>query len=204
MPRSYPTLTRYLSALPDGLASHPEMHAKGSLVRSILTDTPPHRLAVADGLPPRLDDILRSPPSATDWLPETELWALTLAVYDTAFAQNGAEAAYERWVHARNLRLLRSPLYRVLFAVASPERLFTSGAKRVAAFHRGAVIDGVAVSKGKGSFTMKTPPGLLPDLARVGLGAAVRAGLEVAGALDAVVTASAIWPGVLRFDAEWR
>jgi hypothetical protein len=179
------------------------MHAKGSVVRSVLTDAP-HPLAIADGLPPRLDEILRDPPSASDWLPETELWALTLAIYDTSFADYGGEAAYERWVLGRNLRLFRSPLYRALFAVASPERLFASGAKRMAIFHRGTIIEDVVVSKGKGTFTMKMPPGLLPDIGRAGLGAAIRAGLEVGGAVDPVVTASTTSPGVVRFEATWR
>lgn len=192
----------YIASLPDGLASYPEARVKGSLVRSSLTASP-RPLTVGMGLPPRLEAIILAPPAASDWIPEAELWALRTCMYDRDFADAGGMAAYSEWVYGLNLRLLRSPLYRILFAVLSPERLFVGSTNRWSAFHKGTSMEDVQATRGRGRFRLKTPPYLVPDIGRIGAESAHRAALELAGAEKVVLTSRRESPSLILFDATW-
>ncbi len=202
MSDGFPSLESYLARLPNGLESYPEMGAKASLVRQIIADSP-FPLASA-GLPPALDALVRSPPLAHDWVHEVEFWALSLCIYDRAFAGHGGIRLYDAWSYARNRQLLGGPLYRILFAVLSPERLFAGAAQRYATFHRGTVMSDFQGSKGRAAFRLTTPPDVLPELAHVVLAAAFRAVLDVTGAQGCEVKAHAASPQVVEFMATWR
>lgn len=147
---------------------------------------------------------MRSPPLAHDWVHEVEFWALSLCIYDRAFAGHGGIRLYDAWSYARNRQLLGGPLYRILFAVLSPERLFAGAAQRYATFHRGTVMSDFQGSKGRAAFRLTTPPDVLPELAHVVLAAAFRAVLDVTGAQGCEVKAHAASPQVVEFMATWR
>ena len=125
-------------------------------MRSLLLDAP-MSLATVEGLPARLAEYAVAPPQANDWVTEAELWGMTLAVYDLSFADQGGLAAFEKWVHGINHRLMGSPLYRVLFAVVSPERILRGVASRMAVFHRGTVTEDIQVSSGRGPSQSRCP-----------------------------------------------
>ena len=203
MSAGFPTLDSYLARLPHGVASYPQLTAKGSVLRAILVD-PPCALGPGLGLEPRVEELVRAPPPATDWLTEVELWSLSLSIYDMAFAGPAGPAAYDAWTYARNRALLGGPLYRILFAVASPDRLFSGIAKRYAAFHRGTVISKLETSRGFGGFALMTPPHVLPALAHVALCSAFRAGLDLCGGKDSKVEVTVESPEVAQFSATWR
>jgi hypothetical protein len=198
-----PTLEQYLASLPNGLSSYPFAVAKASLVRALLVDAPCD-VGVSSGLPPRLVELARSPPAANHWTSEVELWALSLGMYDLGFANRGGITRYTEWTYQRNRALLSGPLYRVLFAVASPDRLFSGAAHRYSAFHRGTVMSKLEASRGAGSFRLTTPANLLPELARAALSTAFKAALDLSGAKDAVVVGRAESAETTSFDATWR
>ncbi len=199
----FPSMERYLSRLPLGLASYPAMTAKGSSLRSTLADAPQPLLSGL-GLPPRLEELVRLPPAPSDWIREAELWALALAVYDNSFAHSGGLPAYREWVYAMTRRLLSSPAYRILFALISPEQLFLGAAYRWAAFHRGTGIEVIKRGTGAGACRVTTPPHLLPEIAHIALAEGIRAALAVAKGDGAEVVAHAESSTCVLLEARWK
>jgi hypothetical protein len=203
MAAPFPSLDAYLERLPGGLAAHPDLLAKGSSLRSTLADAP-QPLTVGMGLPASLEELVRVPPSSTDWIREVELWALVLCVYDRSFAKSGGVAAYGTFSFNMAMRMVNSPAYRILFAILSPERLFVGAAQRWAAFHKGTVMEIVGHSRGQGAFRLRTPPHLLPEVAHVSLAEGIRAALVMAKADGATVTPRVEAPGSVLFEARWK
>jgi hypothetical protein len=177
------------------------MGAKASILRAIVADMPG---SPPSGLPPRLDALVRAPPSANDWIREVELWAIQLAVYDTAFAARGGARAFEDWSYRRNRSLLGGPLYKVLFAVLSPERMVVGAAGKYAAFHKGTVMSKLETTSTSFAFKLTTPPYVLPELAQVTLAAAFRAALDLSGAKEVAVTHHVESPEVVAYLTTWK
>lgn len=203
MTLEFPTMGAYIAQLPDGLASHPHLTAKGSIIRSMLADAP-YPLGTGLGLPASVEELVRNPPSTNDWVPEVVLWAMAAGIYDLGFATRGGLAAYSAWAHGMNRRLLRSPAYRILFSVLSPERLFVGAAQRWSAFHRGTLMADIAATRGEGSFRLTTPPLVLSEIGRVSLTAAFRAALDLAGATSVEMRAELESSTTTLFTATWR
>lgn len=126
----FPVAARYLARLPDGIASYPECQAKGSVLRSVL-DTAPRALD-ARGLPREAAELVEAPPLPSDWMSEVILNVLLMA-----FQERMPREQYLRWCYERNRALLNTSLYRILFLVVSPERLYVGMPQRWAAFRRG-------------------------------------------------------------------
>jgi hypothetical protein len=196
-------LARYLEALPRGLESYPAVRAKGAIVRQLLLD-PVHSLSLAEGLPPRLEELIRMPPSVNEWVPLVELCALHAAAFDFAFADKGGVSAYEEWTFQRDLQLFKGPVYRALIAVPKPELLLTNHAARWSAFHRGSSLHVMAVADGKIAVRLSYPPYSWPKVSRVALGAAFRAAVIVAGAQWGEVTSKEESISLSSFDIQWR
>ena len=196
-------LARYLEALPSGLESYPAVRTKGAIVRQLVLD-PVHPLSLGEGLPPRLEELIRTPPSVNEWVPLVELCALHAAAFDSVFADEGGVSAYEEWSFQRDLQLLRGPLYRALIAVQRPERLLTNHAARWSAFHRGSSLHVMAVADGKIAVRHSYPPYSWPKVSRVALGAAFRAAVIVAGAQWGAVTSKEESISLSSFDIQWR
>ncbi len=203
MSQGFPSMERYLARLPHGLDSYPHLTAKAAIFRQIIAESPDPLDAVA-GLPPALEERVRNPPAATDWVREVEFWALLLCVYDRSFADAGGMAAYGTWTYGRNRALLSGPLYRMLFALLSPERLLLGATQRYAAFHRGTVMSQLRSAGKRASFRLTTPAHVLPEIAQVGLAAGFRAALDLSGASAVDVTGRADSPDVVEFLATWR
>lgn len=183
---AFPSLDRFVEALPHGLDSYPDALAKAAILRHALSDV---RLPEPDALPPALARLITDRPALTAWVPEVHFNAMMLAIYDCEFAANGGLARYERWAHERNRKLLRSPLYRILFLVVSPDRLLRGAEKRWSAFRRGTTLHVVEHTDTSAKLTFHYPPKLQTELSMLGLAIALRAALETAGAKHVVVTA---------------
>ena len=196
-------LNAYLARLPDGIASYPEMLTKGAIIRTILAEAP-RPLTEAVGLPLRVQELARTPPSASSWVTEVEGWAVVLAVHEHCFAGPDGRTRFWTWGHAMNLQLFRSPLYRILFTVLSPERLWVGAARRWSAFHRGTVVSDVTCTTGVASFRLTTPPYVMPEVGRLGLTSAFHAALEIAGGKAVQVTGAVESPETSRFHATWK
>jgi hypothetical protein len=131
-----PTWRRYVEALPNGMASHPECLVKGSILRS-LVDSASHAIDLGQ-LPKECVALLRDPPLPNAWLSEVAFNTIMLA-YREGLTKSESDA----WVLDRNRKLFANSLYRVLFWVVSPERLFAGTAQRYSAFRRGSNLSAI-------------------------------------------------------------
>ncbi|MCA9579136.1 MAG: hypothetical protein R3B40_31525 [Polyangiales bacterium] len=130
--QAYPRTTSYLRRLPAGLLSHPQCESKASLYREAVRNLP--RPLALDELDPLLAEYVRDPLPMSAWVPEVVNTALYLAIADQVFKDDDAFLA---WVSEFSQRVFEAPMYRLLMAVASPQRLASGGERRWANFHTG-------------------------------------------------------------------
>ena len=176
----FPTATAYLERLPEGADSYPATLVKGTVILSALED-PKYRPAY-EGLPEVVRKLVDEPPAVGSWVPEVHFQALMATIYDSHFAAAGGIDALEAWTCERNRVIFRSPLYRVLFLVVSPERVFAGAAKRWSIFHRGSRIEVVDIVPQKATVRLTYPAGIMLDLCARAYGGAFRAALAAAHA----------------------
>ncbi|MBL8740469.1 MAG: DUF2378 family protein [Myxococcales bacterium] len=178
MNETFSTLDAYLRQLPDGLDSFPRCSIKASVIRDALKSRP---LADDPRLPAPIRAFLESPPPVSSFVPEVLSNSMLLAVYDVHFSALGQKAAWD-WLHGTTYQLLRTPLYRILFAVMSPDRLVTGVAQRWGAFRRGSELVITEKRDGLARLRLVFPDGLHTDLTIYLVSAAFRAALDCSGA----------------------
>jgi hypothetical protein len=188
-----PSLESYLTTLPNGLDSFPEAQIRGSAMRSALERCARVGVKLAL-LPPPLGQMKDEPPAVHHWIPEVQHSTLMLAAYEQVFASAGGISGFETWVFEDNKRLLSSGLYRVLFAVVSPERVLLGAPKRWTAFRRGSSIRVLESKRAEALVEMVHPKGLMNLVGIIAVGAAWRAAARVAGA-TATKVAVVEWDG---------
>jgi hypothetical protein len=196
---AFPTLDAYLEQLPDGLDSLPTCLIKASVIRDALNSKP---IADDASLPTPIRMFLQSPAPVSSLVPEVLSNALLLTLYDVHFARLGRQAAWS-WLHATTYKLLRAPLYRILFAVLSPERLLTGVAQRWQAFRRGSELCITDKSGGFARLRLVFPPALHTDLTLYLLSAAFQAAIDCSGAQGAHVEVEARSASEAVFACAW-
>ncbi len=194
----FPRLARYLSVLPEGLDSYPHLQAKASPLRRGVDRFPVDR--DVRGVPERVRELLVHPPSMNVWLPATLANAAYLAVAD--FHGWSAEQ-YEEASYRVNFELYRSPMYRALMILASPERLLATSQKRWPAFHKGSML-AVRLEGRSATLTLPFPRHSFPELCGWGFLGSLRAAIE--GARGRNVRASVVeWtPTEGTLAVTWR
>lgn len=85
-------------------------------------------------LPDELADIILSPPEASEWVPEVRLITLMTVLRDVAF---GDDDGYDACMRGMLSSVLAGPMYRVLFALISPNRMAVKGEDEWTRMHRG-------------------------------------------------------------------
>jgi hypothetical protein len=196
-----PTVARYLEGLPKGIASYPEAMVKGSVLRATFADagfTPE-----PGALPGELERYALDPPAIGAWVPETFHSSLVAAIFDVRFREQGGMPAFEEWAYERNRRLFRSPLYRVLFFVVRPERVFIGVQNRWAAFHRGSVLEVVAEKPIQRTVRLSHPPHLFSEHALHTFAAAFRAAGEAAGLHQVRTRCDRERPDATLYTVDW-
>ncbi len=174
----------YLASLPQGFSSYPDHTQKASIYRTFLAET--DFSTIADKLPSAIRKIVERPLLPSTWVTETLATSLFLAARDLCFDDDDD---FVEHFHGVNRTIISSPMYRVLFALASPERFLSGSPKRMATLHRGIGVDVSALHEKVVRIELTSPPNLIPRLiARcyaTGFGAAARAagGKEVAARL---------------------
>lgn len=203
-PTAFPGAAAYLAALAGGLDAHPQCLVKGSVVREIVTSG--FAREVSHLLPAELRSHFDVKPVATSWVPEVHVHALLLATYDRFFAgpRGKGKAGFLDWAYTQNLALFDTTLYRVLFFVVSPERLFNGMDKRWSTFRRGSTLEATLVEKGRAEMTVRYPVGLYNDLLAGVRAASFRAAATCAGARDAHVDFRSARAGETSFTMTWR
>jgi hypothetical protein len=194
--RASAALAAYLSALPAGLASHPQCQVKGSVLRGLFESTPvPFPRAI---LPPQLVSLVDDPPLPTDWISEVHFVALM-----TAHESQLTASAHERWVYERNQRLLRSPLYAVLFRVVGPSRVFSGMANRWRAFRRWTELTRIDQGDRHAAVELRYPTNLYSESALVNVCGAFRAVFDASGATSSHVRVTFHGPTSAIIEAKW-
>lgn len=121
-------LERYLARLPEGLASFPEVQARGNLCRMLLE--------LADSYSPKASGPLvdwgrQQHPDA--WVSQVKLFALTLAIADAAeLDAKGLEGLF----FALASRISEGGEPRALMRLLTPAIILRTGAERWERFHR--------------------------------------------------------------------
>ncbi len=193
-----PTMEAFLAALPEGLGSYPDCQQKATVFRQFIGNET--RRDIEAALPPDLIGLLESPPAPTEWISEVHVTAIYLAQRDSM----ASEDAFLEYTYLQNRRLLSSPLYRVLFAVAAPKRVLDGAAGRWARMHRGTELSMRQVEPQEAVLRLSGPPHLIPRTIALAYGTAYRAALELAGGLDVAVDCGEPGARGYTFRARWR
>jgi len=197
------TVETYLARLPAGLDSYAEAAVKGSIVREWVAATD-LRARLEEGQVPReVETLLREPPPASSWVREVEYVALVVATYELCWKGAGGVAAFERWRLDVSRKMLSGPLYRVLFLVASPERVFVGAERRWGAFHRGSALRVRGRESRRAELELTFPPRVFPELALRLNGRALQAAAEAAGLKRVEVALSDATDVSGHFEISW-
>ncbi|MFO0599105.1 MAG: protein kinase [Myxococcaceae bacterium] len=193
-----PLMTAYLSLLPNGLDSFPEVQAKGSIVQSFLDGVPIHKhLAV---LPPALADLVKRPPLPSAWVSEVRMAALFMACADLCFPDPDA---WVEFAYRANKKIIEGPLYSVLFRVLGVKRIVSGVASRWEQFHRGTTLTVVKFDANEGHLKLTSPHRATPLVFAKAHGTAIRATVEIVGAKNVKVDTTESGPGVFDFRVTW-
>jgi uncharacterized protein (TIGR02265 family) len=195
------SVAAYLEGLPHGLASYPECTAKASLLRDMLATRPLD--PDSDSLLEDLRPLIRDPPPVSTWIPEVAFVASAMTVYDEHFGGHDV-AGFEQWIVDFNAALFRKPLYRVLFALISPERLVVGATTRWSAFHRGTSLALVERGQRSGLVRVGFPPDLYGTVMLHGFAAGLRAAVVVAGGRDVRTELESIEATSAEYWIRWK
>ncbi|MEY4578585.1 MAG: hypothetical protein RL701_3288 [Pseudomonadota bacterium] len=151
----------YLKNLPHGLASYPECRSKGTVWKNILrwTDT----TSLVDRVPPDLAIVPDADLLATAWVPIVQSFAGHLVLRDCLFKTDDEICEHFRVV---DRRLLSGPIYKVMFALASPKLAVQASDRRF-----GMIFQGIALTAHQDAeddkqvrLELRYPRALLPAL----------------------------------------
>ncbi len=191
-------LRRWVAGLPGGLDAYPDAQAKGALVRSVLADQPLDDLLGC--LPPRLRAVAADPPVASDWIPETHLVALVLAIAD---ARGMSDEDVCAWARAANRAMFESPAYRLLMHVLSPGAMVRFAGRRWENWHRGTRLDVLGAADDGVRVELVFPRGLYDALLVRTFGEAFAAALELSNAAFPHVAVEEAGPESARYLLRW-
>jgi hypothetical protein len=149
-------LEEYLAALPHALDSFADCRAKGSLIRTSFAVRPLSRLAA---LPAVLASHVRSPPLASQWVPEVHYIALSLATADEHAMDARAFTSFWRDV----MLALTDGTYSSLLGWLHPETLLRGVSSRWSYFHEGSALTARKHSHGL-RLELDVPDGLFHEL----------------------------------------
>ncbi len=170
---SYPRLDAYLASLPAGLGSYPRCSQKGSILRTWLAGAPLQ--AEEADLPPPLRQLITQPPLASAWIPETHANALYLVIADARFK---TEADFLSFCRRRNAELFRTPMYRPLVVMGSPNIFFHALRIGWPLMHRGTTLTMVETGPGTATIRLASPAGVIPELVAKAYATSFRAAAE--------------------------
>jgi hypothetical protein len=149
----------YLRVLPTGLQSYPQCVSKGQVWRNILRETDTRSLV--GRLPSELAIVPDADILAGAWIPAVQSFAGHLALRDCLFRTDE-----EIFAHFRMLdrKLFGGPVYRVMFALASPMMALHGADRSFATMFRGITLKATSQGSGQARLELRYPADLLPSL----------------------------------------
>jgi hypothetical protein len=178
--------------------SYPDHTQKASIYRTFLAQT--NLSAIADRLPSAIRRIVERPLLPSTWVTETLATSLFLAARDLCFDDDDAFVEHFRGV---NRTIISSPMYRVLFALAGPERFLSGSGKRLAALHRGLGVEVSSLHDKVVRIELTSPPNLIPRLIARCFATGFEAAARAAGAKEAAARLVRHEPLVSTFEISW-
>ena len=193
-------LTTYLQHFDGGLAAHPTACMKASIVREALLSRPLLETTIRS-VPMALREVLREPPLPNAWLPVTYVAGTLLTIAD----QYGLDdETFVSWRREQYASLLSGPLYRMLFAVVSPEKLVQGAAYKLKSLAKDSlVVDHVETTRGNGEVKLSWPAHLIPPLLARSLMEGVRAALDLARAKNPKVQMRELTTTGASYSLRW-
>jgi hypothetical protein len=201
---SLPSLDNYLAQLPDGLRSYPDALAKATVIMPFREGPVGAALRECGELPAPLRNLLEQPLAVSEWIPEVRLVGLIQTAYDVHFAHAGGAEALQGYIRTTNRAVFKGPLYSILFAVVSPERLLTGAAQRWSAFHRGSKLEVAQRSAGRAVLVLTHPPNLFSNHSLHGHGTSFALAAEMAGGRDVHMSFERTGTDLTRYTIAWR
>lgn len=198
---TFPTAAAFVRGLPSGFDSYPACLVKGSVMRELVLTQAFAEIALS--VPDPLKVYVEQPPIATAWVSEVHFHVMIHAVADRFAKKGQPHAAFIEWVDKQNRLLFAHPLYRVIFFVMSPERLFKAADKRWSALRRGTSLEILSTGARSAEFKVTHPPRLYTPLMAEVRASSFRIAAECAGAKNPTVTLAPCPPGETRFVARW-
>lgn len=168
-------------------------------MKSALEAKPPGPPPDLRGMPASLRELAERPPLPNAWVSEVSFNALMMA-----YQASVPRREFEAWVYDRNKKLLQSPLYRVLFLVVSPERLFNGVSNRWGAFRRGSRLELLAMVGKSAELALHFPAHLHDEVTLGNMVIALRAAAEAAGARSPEVRLSKLTPTRADITTRWE
>jgi hypothetical protein len=199
-----PSVAEYLARLPNAETSYPHATVKAAVTRAMIETTSLAEDLRPGDVPDPILELVHRPPTVNQWLPEVFHGVLGAATYDTMFRDHGGMPAFRAWVLDGNRKLLRGPLYRVLFLVLSPERIFLAAGRRWEAFHRGSTLRVLEHTARDARARLTYPPGLFGELSCNAFAGAFTAAAEAAGAKDVVTRAQIESDTSTLYSTSWN
>lgn len=194
------SVQHYVSRLPRGADSYPECSVKASLLQNATASCP---LGPEVELPPAVRALVDHPPPVSIWIPEVHFNVAMLAIFDTYFSR-GSPGGFQEWVYSQNRKLFQTALYRAMFWVLSPPDLLHGLEKRWHSFRRGSELRCVKRSARDSELRLTVPPALYDTTSVMGLGAALRAGIDSAGARCSQVLGELVSPTEVVYRLSWQ
>lgn len=195
----FPQLEAYIKRLPHGLDSYPEALAKASLLRSVADVRPIPRQA-REALPPALATLLEAPPPVTHWVSQVHTHALLLVLRDCVCSD---QEDFVRFCYLRQRELFQSPMYRVMFALATPGMLFRAFALRWGSLHRGTSLSIRDRTDTSVRLELEHAPHLWDPEVSLATAAGLRVVLDLSGAVGATVEAGHASNRRTTFHGQW-
>ena len=198
-------LTRYLSALPEGMDSFAECRVKGNVLDEVLA-----WLAAVEGSPhPALEAALRTHRPlgrSLEWVPEVLINAVSLQIADAGYP---SDQSWLDEVYRRQREAYRTPIYKALMLVLSPTLLTMGARDRWRAYRVGtelAIERWTKTPTGRvATATLHHPPALYSRLNVLSLGVAMVAAIDACGAENTQLELEEDAPeGQSRFRLSYR
>lgn len=193
----FPRLAGYLESLPKGLASYPECRAKGSIFRTAFEGRAWNDEYAT--LPLALRTVLEEPPLPNAWIPETVSVAAHHAVADV---EGMTDEGVIAWGEASLGRLARSPMYRVVSFVASPQLLLKSAPLSWKLLHQGMTLR-VQTSATAARLELEHPAKVWTELVHRVTAAAFRTIIGLAGGQKPTVELARVGATGGVYEAAW-
>lgn len=171
----------YLKDLPSGLLSFPACRSKGHVWRNILrwTDT----RSLVGRVPDSVAIVPDADVLASSWISAVQSFAGHLVLRDCLFATDDAICEHFRVV---DRRLLSGPVYKVMFALATPMLAVQAADRRFATMFQGFNLAARSERAGQAHLTMKYPRALVPALVGRLFLVAFEVAVELAGGKNVV------------------